>query len=221
MATELVAANALLRTVIDENPNIILMKDWDGKFLIGNRALATLYGTTPEALVGKDDGAFNPNAEQVAFYLQNARAVMSQNTTQVVLEESTNAATGEVSHYQSIKKPLVTADGRKQLLVIAHDVSELKRVQQKLEQSERRLRYVLDATGEGLWDWNIPTGLVTHNPQWCKIIGFDDQLLEHPLEVFVVSHILYFRDVTHETEVDHMKSEFLSTAAHELRTPMH
>jgi PAS domain S-box-containing protein len=35
-----------------------------------------------------------------------------------------------------------------------------------------------------------------------------------------VSQILYFRDVTRETEVDRMKSEFLSTAAHELRTPM-
>lgn len=35
-----------------------------------------------------------------------------------------------------------------------------------------------------------------------------------------VSQILYFRDITHETEVDRMKSEFLSTAAHELRTPM-
>lgn len=35
-----------------------------------------------------------------------------------------------------------------------------------------------------------------------------------------VSLVLYFRDVTHETEVDRMKSEFLSTAAHELRTPM-
>lgn len=35
-----------------------------------------------------------------------------------------------------------------------------------------------------------------------------------------VSQILYFRDVTHEVEVDRMKSEFLSTAAHELRTPM-
>ncbi len=32
--------------------------------------------------------------------------------------------------------------------------------------------------------------------------------------------ILYFRDITHETEVDRMKSEFLTTAAHELRTPM-
>ncbi len=35
-----------------------------------------------------------------------------------------------------------------------------------------------------------------------------------------VSQILYFRDVTRETEVDYMKSEFLATAAHELRTPM-
>jgi signal transduction histidine kinase len=35
-----------------------------------------------------------------------------------------------------------------------------------------------------------------------------------------VSQVVYFRDITLETEVEQMKSEFLSTAAHELRTPM-
>ncbi|MCX7239284.1 MAG: PAS domain S-box protein [Burkholderiales bacterium] len=35
-----------------------------------------------------------------------------------------------------------------------------------------------------------------------------------------VSQILYFRDITHEVEVDRIKTEFLATAAHELRTPM-
>lgn len=35
-----------------------------------------------------------------------------------------------------------------------------------------------------------------------------------------VTQILYLRDISRETEVDLMKSEFLSTAAHELRTPM-
>jgi len=32
--------------------------------------------------------------------------------------------------------------------------------------------------------------------------------------------VMFFRDITQESEVDRIKSEFLSTAAHELRTPM-
>ena len=35
-----------------------------------------------------------------------------------------------------------------------------------------------------------------------------------------VARILYLRDITREAEVDEMKSQFLSHAAHELRTPM-
>ncbi len=35
-----------------------------------------------------------------------------------------------------------------------------------------------------------------------------------------ISRIVYFRDVTHESAIDEMKSEFLTTAAHELRNPM-
>ncbi|MBV5277292.1 PAS domain S-box protein, partial [bacterium] len=73
---ELRNSSALLRTVIDESPDIILMKDWDGRFLLGNRTLAGLYGTTPENLVGKSDGDFNPNQEQVAFFLENIRSVI-------------------------------------------------------------------------------------------------------------------------------------------------
>ena len=46
------------------------------------------------------------------------------------------------------------------------------------------------------------------------------QMLGINSEASSIARILYFRDVTVESEVDHLKSEFLSTAAHELRTPM-
>ena len=56
-----------------------------------------------------------------------------------------------------------------------------------------------------------------------ELAGPGKHLLEMSLRLSdaeTVSQILYFREVTQETEVDRMKSEFLSHAAHELRTPM-
>lgn len=52
-----------------------------------------------------------------------------------------------------------------------------------------------------------PRPLILHQTyRYCGVAG--------------TSVVVYFRDVTREAELDRMKSEFLSTAAHELRTPM-
>ncbi|MFC5768062.1 diguanylate cyclase, partial [Thauera sinica] len=173
-----------LRTVIDESPDIILMKDWNGRFLLGNMALATLYGTTPDQLVGKDDGHFNPNREQVDFYLRNVQSVMLGGETQLVQESSTNAETGEIRHFHSIKKPLRGPDGEHRILVIAHDVTDLQRAHKVIEERERSYAYAMAAAGEGIWDWDIERGLVTHNASWCALLGFPLSDLRHPIEVF-------------------------------------
>jgi diguanylate cyclase (GGDEF)-like protein/PAS domain S-box-containing protein len=174
----------LFRTVIDESPDIILMKDWDGRFLLGNRQLARLYGTTPEGLVGHDDGAFNPNQEQVAFYLENVRSIMRAGVTETVMESSTDVETGEVRHFQSVKKPLNGPDGRPRILVIAHDITDLKRAHEAIEERERSYAYAMDAAGEGIWDWDIRSNIVTHNVKWCELFGFEPHELAHPIEDF-------------------------------------
>lgn len=45
-------------------------------------------------------------------------------------------------------------------------------------------------------------------------------LTERKIHNHAIAKIWYFRDISYESEVDQMKSQFLSTAAHELRTPM-
>ncbi len=64
------------------------------------------------------------------------------------------------------------------------DHSSDAQTQQRLQESERCLRYVQDATAEGLWDWQIATGMVTHNLRWCQMLGLQDDYLQHPLQFF-------------------------------------
>ena len=59
--------------------------------------------------------------------------------------------------------------------------------------------------------------------QIIELAGCGNRVIEVNLRISrteTTSQILYFRDITIETEVDRLKSEFLSHAAHELRTPM-
>ncbi len=63
----------------------------------------------------------------------------------------------------------------------------------------------------------------TERPTLIEIANPGKRILQLSLrssESSAVSQLLHVREVTRETEIDHMKSEFLSTAAHELRTPM-
>lgn len=169
---EMVETQSLLRTVIDESPDLIVLKDHQGNFLLANQPVATFYGTTPDEMVGKHDGDFSASPEQAEFFRQNVLAIMARGETEVVLESSTDDATGEVRHFKSIKKPFRGPDGQMRILVIAHDITDILSAQKKLEYSEHLMRNVLETIGAGIWDWHLPTGKLTHNALWYEMLGY-------------------------------------------------
>ncbi len=134
----------LLRTVINEMPDVLVLKDHEGNFLLGNATVAKLYNTTPEEMVGKHDGDFGVPAEMAEFFRQNVLEIMSKGETEVVYEDSKDAVSGEIRHYKSIKKPFKGTDGQNQILVIAHDITDLVEAQNLLSESEQRLNTILD-----------------------------------------------------------------------------
>jgi PAS domain S-box-containing protein len=50
---------------------------------------------------------------------------------------------------------------------------ELSAVQKELWKSEERFRLTLDATNDGIWDWDIPTGTAFFSPHWYTMLGYE------------------------------------------------
>ncbi|MBD2740274.1 EAL domain-containing protein [Coleofasciculus sp. FACHB-1120] len=122
-----------LRHVIDATPNLIFVKDWDGKYTLVNKALANIYGTTVENLLGKTDADFNRNAEEVEQFLRDDREVMTLSSEKIISEETLTDSTGKVRWFQTTKKSLVSPDGKaQQVLGVSTDISDRKRVEDLL-----------------------------------------------------------------------------------------
>ncbi len=178
-------SEAFLRTIIDEIPDPLTLKDQNGNFLLGNRALARLYHTTPDAMIGKHDGDFGVPQEMADFFRQNVLDIMARGETQVVVEASRDAATGDIRHYRSIKKPFENADGQNQILVLSQDITDVIHAQRQVVESENRLQQVMEITREGIWDWHVPSGKVLHNRQWYETLMYAEGEVPETADAFV------------------------------------
>src|SRR5437588_377284 len=186
--TERLRAEELLKQVIDADPSLVFVKDWDGKFTLVNKALAQAYATSPEALLGKSDADFNRNQDEVAHYLRDDREVMSSLRPKVIPEEPvTNPHTGETRWFQTVKVPLVSADGRAhRVLGVATDITDRKRTDAALRNSEESYRSLVDGVRDVIFALS-PGGEVTSlNPAFEEMTGFPPaEWVGRPFEAFV------------------------------------
>ena len=49
-----------------------------------------------------------------------------------------------------------------------------KKATKKLQASEERLRFALEGSGDGLWDWNLKTNEAFFSKRWKEMLGFEE-----------------------------------------------
>ena len=69
-------------------------------------------------------------------------------------------------------------------LLIVTGVYLIRNIFLQRNKSETQLSKVMAITGEGLWDWDIKRGIVSHNARWCMILGLNEDYIKHSLEYF-------------------------------------
>jgi PAS domain S-box-containing protein len=58
------------------------------------------------------------------------------------------------------------------------DITERKRTESALRESEERLRMAFDGAQEGIWDWNLETDAVVYSSRWKQMLGYADEEIE-------------------------------------------
>jgi two-component system cell cycle sensor histidine kinase/response regulator CckA len=148
---ELAKQRSFLRQVIDLIPNFIFANDRQGRFTLVNQAVAEAYGKTVDEILGKTDGDFNSNQEEVEHFRRDDLEVINTLQEKFIPEEVITDARGQLRWLQTIKRPIVSPNGKAdQILGIATDITARKQAEEALLQSEEQLRQAqkIEAVGK-------------------------------------------------------------------------
>ncbi|MBH0198087.1 MAG: PAS domain S-box protein [Nitrospira sp.] len=62
--------------------------------------------------------------------------------------------------------------GHTEHLAVTHDITDRKRAENALRESEERWQFALEGSGDGVWDWNAETNRVFFSPGWKRMLGY-------------------------------------------------
>lgn len=58
------------------------------------------------------------------------------------------------------------------------DLTERKRTEAALRESQERLSLAFEGAQEGVWDWNLETNAVVYSPRWKQMLGYAEEEIE-------------------------------------------
>ena len=161
-----------LRQVIDSDANLIFVKDREGRFTLANKAVADLYGTTVEDLIGRTDADFDTDPAEVAAFRRDDLQVMETRSELFIADESVTDSTGKVHAVQTIKKPLVGPDGKADhVLGVSTDITARKEVERELGVQRNEIAHlsrammVAELSGSLAHELNQPLTAILSNAQ--------------------------------------------------------
>jgi len=167
--------NQLLRSLMDNLPDNIFIKDRQSRFVISNLACARALGAlNPGELAGKTDRDFFP-AEMANQLYADEQALMRSGTPLNREELVANPRTGEARWLQTRKAPLRDQDGNIIGLVgVSRDITEQKQAGKAPIGADGQLQAMLDSLSERIYLKDAQSRFIQCNQAFAQSLGVEN-----------------------------------------------
>ncbi|MEG4987643.1 PAS domain S-box protein [Microcoleus sp. BR0-C5] len=166
----LLERNILFESVIESTGDSIFVKDTQGNHLLVNSKAAAIIGFPKSEIIGKKNAELFP-PDIADMLVENDRQIW-QSGIEEKIEEVAKDSEGNILTFLSTKSPLRDRAGNITGVVgVAREITDRKRAEKALQESEERYRCLIEATSQIVWDTKPEGEFVTEQPRWSAFTG--------------------------------------------------
>ncbi|MBI3645304.1 MAG: PAS domain S-box protein [Acidobacteriales bacterium] len=186
---DLALSQAFYKSLVESLPQNILRKDRDGRFTFANQRFCDLVGKPLGQIVGRTDFDLFP-ADLAEKYREDDRKVLESGERYETIEEH-QAAGRERLYVQVIKTPIYSLENKiLGVQCIFWDVTEHKRAQEKLRESEEQFRLLFEQAPVAYHEIDREGTLRRVNQAECILFGYEaSELVGRPIWDFVAPEV--------------------------------
>jgi PAS domain S-box-containing protein len=163
-----------IRTLIEAIPASIYFKNTEGKNLVVNKAYEALVGRKREEIIGKTDDELL--SENLAKQCRKSDRKVFATGKVYHSEEKHLSRDGEMSHYDTIKAPILDEFGEIMGLVgISHDITERKKTEAALEASQEQYRDLVEKAGIAILIDDVYGNFQYVNERYARLFGYSEK----------------------------------------------
>jgi len=163
-----------LRIIIDSVPALIFYKDRENRFIRINQAFEELTGVPREQLEGKSMFELYPRELAEAYWKDDLEVISTGRGRYDIVEpmetpHGTRIVETDKIPYRNVAGEILGVIG------FSRDITEQKKAQDLVRESEEKLRLILNSTANGIYGIDLEGRCTFCNNAALKMLGYQDQ----------------------------------------------